>query len=117
MIEYRIVDNPEPDEYPDSQCVETWQDGRLVARSFADEAVPVEARLNLVHPEADDVRTGAPRGQVVRWRPPDAEVAAVMGVDRDDLLAAASALGLAVDSSVGLRHGVEPGAPSPRTAR
>lgn len=113
-VEYRIVDNPDPEQFPDQIFVETWQDGRRVAVSWAHRDIPVESRLNITYPEAVDHRSDvASKGAKAGWVMPSAEVAERLGMDRTELQAAAAAAGLDVSKEAGMRGGLPDGEPSP----
>ena len=79
---------------PGQTLIEQYEDGVLVARSWAQADVPVEARLNPDAPPATDMREGA-NGETISWAMPSAETWRLMtGTDegrdafRDAMIAA-----------------------------
>jgi len=76
-VEYRIVDNDRDDDYPGMVCIETWQDGALVARSWDEASVDPAIRLNVDYPTAVDDRTTTKETEVAYRVPTVAEAAKI----------------------------------------
>jgi hypothetical protein len=79
MTAVAVIDS----DIPGYTLIEQTEDDGTVSRSWAREAIPVQARLNPDAPPASEARTGYP-AQHYEWAMPDAEVWVAMTGDTDD---------------------------------
>ena len=89
MTTIAVVDSDEPGQ----TLVEQTEDSGLIARSWAPDEIPVEARLNPDAPPALDMRSGSPtNGQELAWIMPSSATWARMGGTEEQRLAFRAAM-------------------------
>lgn len=79
MTTISVIDSDEPGQ----TLIEQVEDSGIVARSWAPDTIPVEARLNPDAPPASDMRSGR-SGATYTWKMPSAETWQAMGAGTEE---------------------------------